>query len=399
MSSQHLRSFEEIQIGDTASLVRKITQEDVRRFADLTGDDNPLHVDAAYAETTPYKDVVVHGMLGASLISTLIGTRLPGEGALWVSQTFDFLHPIRLDDTLTVTCTVRGKHDRDRLLELEARIENQRKNVILSGKGTVKVMVQPRKGASPTPARPMVAVVVGGAGGIGRAICRNLARDGFAVAVGYHTQQARAAEIVSEIEASGGRAMALSADIADERAVRSLIAAATRTFDGLGVVVHSASPPIHATSFADLEWADVAGHLDVEVRGAFMLAKACVPQMREQGYGRIVAITSEVLDGAPTPRWTAYAVGKAALAAFARSLAVELGPAGITVNCVSPGMTETALIGDTPEKMRLILARQAPLRRLAQPEDVAAAVSFLVSPGADYITGETLRVNGGQVTL
>jgi 3-oxoacyl-[acyl-carrier protein] reductase len=399
MSSQHLRSFEEIQIGDTASLARTITHEDVRRFADLTGDDNPLHVDRAYAETTPYKDVVVHGMLAASLLSTLIGTRLPGEGALWVSQAFEFLHPIRLDDTLTVTCTVRGKHDRDRLLDLDARIENQRRNVVLSGKGTVKVMAQPRTAAGPAPARPMVAVVVGGAGGIGRAICRNLARDGFAVVVGYHTQQARAADIVAEIEASGGQALAVAADVTDAQAVRSLIAAATRRFGGIGVVVHSASPPIHATNFADLEWADVAGHLDAEVRGAFMLAKACVPHMREQGYGRIVVITSGVLDGAPVPRWTAYAVGKAALAGFARSLAVELGPAGITVNCVSPGMTETALIGDTPEKMRLILARQVPLRRLAQPEDVAAAVSFLVSPGADYITGETLRVNGGQVTL
>lgn len=399
MSSQPLRPFEEIQIGDSASLVRKITLEDVRRFADLTGDDNPLHVDRAYAETTPYKDIVVHGMLGASLLSTLIGTRLPGEGALWVSQTFDFLRPVRVDDTLTVTCTVRGKHDRERLLDLEARIENQRKDVVLTGKGTVKVMTQPREAAGPAPARPMVAVIVGGAGGIGRAICRNLARDGFAVIVGYHTQQARAAEVVAEIEASGGQALALSADITDERAVRSLIAAATRRFGGIGVVVHAASPPIHATSFTDLEWADVAAHLDAEVRGAFMLAKACVPQMREQGYGRIVAITSGVLDGAPTPRWTAYAVGKAALATFARSLAIELGPAGITVNCVSPGMTDTALIGDMPEKMRLILARQAPLRRLAQPEDVAAAVSFLVSPGADYITGETLRVNGGQITL
>jgi len=92
-------------------------------------------------------------------------------------------------------------------------------------------------------------------------------------------------------------------------------------------------------------------------------------------------------------------VGKAALATLARSLAVELGPAGITVNCVSPGMTDTALVADIPEKARLVLARQAPLRRLAEPADVADAVAFLVSPGAGYITGETIRVNGGRITL
>jgi 3-oxoacyl-[acyl-carrier protein] reductase len=92
-------------------------------------------------------------------------------------------------------------------------------------------------------------------------------------------------------------------------------------------------------------------------------------------------------------------VAKAALAALARSLAVELGPAGITVNCVAPGMTDTALVGDLPEKQRLLIARAAPLRRLALPEDVAAAVAFLVSPDAGYITGETIRVNGGQVMV
>jgi 3-oxoacyl-[acyl-carrier protein] reductase len=107
MTVSPLRPFEEIQIGDAASLVKQITAADVRRFVELTGDDNPLHVDRAYAEATAFKDIVVHGMLGASFLSTVVGTRLPGEGALWISQTFEFLHPVRLDDTLTVTCTVR----------------------------------------------------------------------------------------------------------------------------------------------------------------------------------------------------------------------------------------------------------------------------------------------------
>jgi 3-oxoacyl-[acyl-carrier protein] reductase len=399
MTRSKLKSFEEIQVGDTASLVRQIGLADVQRFVELTGDDNRLHVDRAYAETTPFKDIVVHGMLGASFLSTLIGTRLPGEGAVWVSQSFDFLHPVRIDDTLTVTCTVRAKHDRDRLLELDARIENQWKKVVLSGKGTVRVLTSVAPAEEPAPERPRVAIVVGGAGGIGRAVCRRLATDGYSVVVAYRTQEARAEELVAEIQSSGTKALGLKVDVTDQHAVETLVSETTRQFGGLGVLVHSASPPIHPTGFDDLEWSEMTAHLEAEVHGAFLLAKACVPTMRDQGYGRIVAITSQVLDGAPTPKWTAYTVGKAALAAFARSLAVELGPTGITVNCVSPGMTETALIGDIPEKMRLMLARQVPLRRLATPEDIAAAVGFLVSPEADYITGETIRVNGGQITL
>jgi 3-oxoacyl-[acyl-carrier protein] reductase len=392
------KRFEDIAIGDSASLVRPIGDDDVRRFVELTGDDNPLHVNRAYAEASPFKDIVVHGMLGASFLSTLIGTRLPGEGALWVSQSFDFHLPVRLGDTLTVTCTVERKHDRERLLELATRIENQRKQVVLSGKGTVKVLEPPAKEPDATAADEIrVALVVGAGGGIGRAICMRLAKEGYAIVASHRTKHARVDEMVQTIIAEGGRALALQTDVTRPAEVSALVEAARRAFGGVSVLVQSVSPPIHAQALADLEWTTLAEHLDVELKGAFLLSKACVPLMKERGSGRIVFLTSQELDGAPTPKWTAYTVAKGALATFARSLAVELGPTGTTVNCVAPGMTETALVGDVPEKMRLVLARRAPLRRLAQPADVAEAVAYLVSPAAGYVTGETIRVNGGQV--
>jgi 3-oxoacyl-[acyl-carrier protein] reductase len=395
----HFKEFEEIQVGDTAVLTRQIVEEDVRRFVELTGDDNPLHVNRAYAETTPFKDIVVHGMLGASFLSTLIGTQLPGKGALWVSQTLDFLLPVRVGDTLTVSCTVEKKHERERLLDLQTRIENQGKRLVLSGKGVVKVLARPEPPSAGLMERLKVAVVAGGAGGIGRAICLRLARAGHRVVVGHHSRDDRAAELVNEIVAAGGEALAVRADVTVERDVTALVDTAVRRFSGLSLLVFAASPPIQPAGFEELSWESMAQHLDTDVKGAFLLAKKTVPHMRAQGYGKIINITSQVLDGVPPPKWSAYAVGKAGLAAFSRCLAVELGPAGITVNCVSPGMTETAMIGDIPEKMRLVLARQAPLRRLGRPQDVAEAVAFLASPEADYITGETLRVNGGQMML
>jgi 3-oxoacyl-[acyl-carrier protein] reductase len=126
------------------------------------------------------------------------------------------------------------------------------------------------------------------------------------------------------------------------------------------------------------------------------MAKACVPDMAARKWGRIVTIGSQVIDGAPSPGWTSYAVGKASVAMLSRYLSAELGPQGITVNSVSPGMTETSLIGDVPEKAQLLIARQTPLRRLATPEDVAAAVAYLVSDDAGFVTGHSLRVNGGM---
>ena len=135
------KDFDGIEVGETQTLTKHITEADVRKFVEMTGDDNPLHVDRAYAETTAFKDIVVHGMLGASFISTVIGTKLPGTGALWVSQNMEFLLPVRLGDTLTISVTVLKKHAREHLLEIDTRILNQNQQLILSGVGKVKVLV------------------------------------------------------------------------------------------------------------------------------------------------------------------------------------------------------------------------------------------------------------------
>lgn len=390
--------FDAIKVGDRERIVRRITEQDVRRFVEMTGDDNPLHVDPRFAETTSFKDIVVHGMLGASFISTVIGTKLPGPGALWVSQQMDFLHPVRLGDELTITCTVLKKNDRERLVDLETKIENQNAQVVLAGSGRVKVLTE----RAPAPVRvgadrPRVAVVTGGAGGIGAAICRRLASDGLHVVVNYRRRKDAADALVAELEKGKASAIAVQADVSTDAGVKTLLDAAERAFGGVDVLINNASPKIAPKPLASADWTDFQRHLDAQVRAAFLLAQACAPGMASRQFGRIVNLTSQVIDGIPTPHWTSYAVAKSALATLSRYLAVELGPSGITVNCVSPGMTDTSLIGDIPEKQQMILARQTPLRRLAVPTDVAGAVSYLVSDDSAFITGQTLRVNGGSV--
>lgn len=390
-------NFETIQIGETHSLVKIITAADVRKFVEMTGDDNPLHVNRAYAETTAFKDIVVHGMLGASFISTVIGTKLPGTGALWVSQNLEFLLPVRLGDELTISCTVLKKHERERLLDLDTRIVNQNSQVVLTGHGRVKLLTTsaPAEETQPTP-RPKVAIVTGGAGGIGKAICLRLAKDGYYVVVNYHGRADSAAEIVELINVGDTRAIAVQADVSTEAGAEKLVKAALQAFGGISVLVNNASPHINPKPINATDWGDIQKQLDVQVKGAFLLSRACVPLMTAQRWGRIVNITSQVLDGSPSVTWTGYAMAKGALAVFSKYMAAELGPQGITVNCVSPGMCETSLIGDVPEKAQLMIARQTPLRRLAQPADIAAAVAYLVSDDAGFITGDTVAVNGGM---
>jgi 3-oxoacyl-[acyl-carrier protein] reductase len=391
------KNFEAIQLGESHSLVKIITEADVRKFVEMTGDDNPLHVNRTYAETTAFKDIVVHGMLGASFISTVIGTKLPGTGALWVSQNLEFLLPVRLGDELTISCTVLKKHERERLLDLDTRIVNQNSQVVLTGQGKVKLLTTtaPAEEVQSTP-RPKVAIVTGGAGGIGKAICLRLAKDGYHVVVNYRGRADRAAEIVEIINLGHTRAIAVQADVATEAGADKLVKAALQAFGGVSVLVNNASPHINPKPFNTTEWGDIQNQLDVQVKGAFLLSHACVPLMTAQRWGRIVNITSQVLDGPPSVTWTGYAMAKGALAVFSNYMAAELGPQGITVNCVSPGMCETGLIGDIPEKAQLMIARQTPLRRLAKPADVAAAVAYLVSDDAGFVTGDTVAVNGGM---
>ena len=420
------KDFSEIQVGDSESISKKITESDVRRFVEMTGDNNPLHVDATYAESTAFKDIVVHGMLGASYISTVIGTRLPGTGALWVSQNFDFLLPVRLGDELSISCTVLKKFERERLLELETKIVNQHQQTVLTGTGKVKVLspslpkqiakeksdlrvaVGNGKVKVPSPSLPKqiakeksdlrVAVVTGGSGGIGKAISLRLVKDGFAVVIAYRSRVDRANAVVKEIHSNKGKAIAVCADISTKEGVELLYKSAVKEFGGVSVLVNNASSAINPKPFELMGWEDVQNQLNTQLKGSFLLCQSCIPNMIERGWGRIVNITSQVVEGEPTHNWSSYAIAKASLAKFSSYLAADLGSNGITVNCVSPGMSETGLIGSISEKMQLMIARQTPTRRLTKPEDVAAAVAYLVSNEASQVTGQTILVNGGIVT-
>ena len=266
------KDFSEIQVGDSESISKKITESDVRRFVEMTGDDNPLHVDAAYAESTAFKDIVVHGMLGASYISTVIGTRLPGTGALWVSQNFDFLLPVRLGDELSISCTVLKKFERERVLELETKIVNQHQQTVLTGTGRVKVLsLALPKEIAEEKSDFRVAVVTGGSGGIGKAISLRLAKDGFAVVIAYRGRVDRANMVVKEIQSNKGRAVAVCADVSTKEGVDLLYKSAVKEFGGVSVLVNNASSAINPKSFGLMDWEDIQNQLNTQLNGSFLI--------------------------------------------------------------------------------------------------------------------------------
>lgn len=395
-----MRKYEDILVGEKESLTHVITSGDIEKFVELTGDDNKLHVDKAFASTTTFKKPVVHGMLGASFISTLIGTRLPGDGALWFSQTLEFLLPVRTGDELTVSAEVIKKNDKDRIIELKINIANQDRQIVTKGLAKVKVLEieKPQQVAEEVKEVQKVALVIGGTGGIGQEVCRQLAADGFHVFIHYYSNKSLADSLRQEILAKGQKATVSQADATNADDLNALKKAITRNFQALNVLVNCSSIKIPRIPFRELSWSDFASQIEFHLKSAFESSKLMADLLENSRHGRIINIGTLAVDK-PNENWAHYITAKAALVGMTKAMAFELGPKKITVNLVSPGLTDTELTSDIPEKVKLVTASQTPLRRLSTTADVAGAVSFLASDKADFITGENIRVNGGQFSI
>jgi 3-oxoacyl-[acyl-carrier protein] reductase len=242
--------------------------------------------------------------------------------------------------------------------------------------------------------RRKVAIVTGASGGIGTAVARRLASDGYTVVVNYSGNPAPAEALVAEIEIGGGRAVAAQADIADADAVARLFDTTEAAFGGVDVLVNNAGIMRLATIGASDD-ALFDSQIAVNLKGTFNTLREASRRLRDGG--RIINISSSVTT-LLQPTYGVYAATKAAAEAMTSVLAKELRGRNITVNAIAPGPTATKLFLDgKPQEVIDHLAKLAPLERLGQPEDIAAAVAFLAGPDGAWINGQTLRANGGII--
>ncbi|MED5499439.1 MAG: SDR family oxidoreductase [Pseudomonadota bacterium] len=239
-----------------------------------------------------------------------------------------------------------------------------------------------------------VALVTGASRGIGRAIALQLAADGFAVVVNYAGNTALAEEVVADVEAKGGRALAVQADIADADAVARLFEQTLATFGRLDVVVNNAGMMQMAKMTSD-NIAILDRTLEINLRGSWLVMAKAAESLGEGG--RIIALSSSVL-GKSFPGYGAYIASKAGVEGLVKVLANELRGRNIAVNGVAPGPVGTDLFfeGKSEEQIQSI-ANLAPFERLGQPEEIADVVSFLAGPQGRWINGQILRANGGMV--
>ncbi|NKY14472.1 3-oxoacyl-ACP reductase FabG [Streptomyces somaliensis] len=245
-----------------------------------------------------------------------------------------------------------------------------------------------------------VAIVTGAARGIGAAVARRLAEDGFAVAV-IDLDETASQAVAKEIEDAGGRAVGIGADVADEQAVTAAVDRVAADLGAPVVLVNNAGI-IRDNLIFKMTSADWDAVMDVHLRGSFLMTRAAQAHMTKAGWGRIVNLSSSSALG--NRGQANYSAAKAGLQGFTKTLALELGRFGVTANAIAPGFIETEMTASTAERIgmpfedfKAAAARQIPVARTGKPADIAHAVSFFVSEGAGFVSGQVLYVAGGPL--
>ena len=239
------------------------------------------------------------------------------------------------------------------------------------------------------------AVVTGASRGIGRAIALELASQGAKVVVNYSGSADKAQQVVEEIQANGGEAIAVQANVASADSVQQLMQKALETYGSIDILVNNAGITRDnlLMRMKDDEWDDV---MNTNLKGVFLCIKAVSRQMMKQRAGRIINISS-IVGIAGNPGQANYVAAKAGVIGLTKTTAQELASRNILVNAIAPGFITTEMTEGLPEELKQAMLKQIPLAKLGQPEDIAKAVVFFASDSANYITGQTLQVDGGMV--
>lgn len=247
-----------------------------------------------------------------------------------------------------------------------------------------------------------VALVTGASRGLGAAIATALGQAGAKIVVNYFKNKDKAEQVAQKIKSSGSDAIAIYADVRNRKAVEALVAEATKKFGRIDILVNSALynysfDPVRRKTFLQINWQDYQEQINGTLKGAFNCCQAVLPQMIQRKSGKIIQILTNLVNN-PVVQYHDYTTAKAALVGFSRNLAAELGPYGITVNMIAPGLTvPTDAAAATTEEVKQLVASITPLRRVGSPEEVAQVVVAWASDQMNWATGQYITADGGLV--
>ncbi len=369
----------------------------------------PAHVQTLLAMLpathVPAEPCDLANLLGTSLLSTLVGMRMPGKFAVFLDFQLAFHQQLRWNQRYLVKAKVTFKSESaSTVVQTVSFHEAGDHTEVATGKVSSQVYPPPpqmpalaalKAQDSDLGLKGKVVLVTGASRGIGETTAKLFAVHGAKVALNYFRGRQDAERIVEEITAHGGSAIALEADVANRQQVRQMLQSLWEQFQSLDVLVNNAVDNLYPAGFLNLSWDSVQRDLDVILKGAFHCCQEAIPLMLKKGRGKIINVSS-IATEVPPPNQAKLVVAKSALEGLSRSLAVEFASQNIQVNMVVPSLVETDLTQHLSKVFLDGSRHDTPMKRLATPVDVARAVVFLASSLASFTTGQKLRVTGGS---
>lgn len=379
------------RVGEHRIIEHQFTESEVNSFAELTGDYNPLHLDQNYASTTSAGDKVVHGMLVASFVSTLIGMEIPGPGALWNDFQVSWRKMVRIGDVLKFKATITSVNVSLDLIMIDIKGVGALNNELYLD-GSAKVMIMDKKKMVKSSILSESKILVTGATGIlGSAVCRRFAEEGAKLVL-WGRDVSKLEKLRNELH--DAVIDMVCCDLSDENSVHNQ---GKKLFydNNVDGIVHTAASSLFLTGSVDsTNLIELKKHLDIGVIALQQLATSFMQNRREKKRGFITAVLTEAIYDVPPVKMSAYVAAKMASWGLIKSYANELGPLGVRCNAVSPGLMETPYSKNISIRTKKIEEAKNPMRRICTPDDVAMTILFLSVSG--FINGVNLPVTGGQ---
>jgi len=243
-----------------------------------------------------------------------------------------------------------------------------------------------------------VVLITGASRGIGAAIAKALASHGASVIINYIQNREKAEKVLNDIKSKGGKGIVVQADVRDAGAVNRMVEEGIKKFGRIDILINNANINFPVKPFTDLLWEEIEAKISGEMKALYNCSQAVLKDMMKRKSGKLIFISSG-LSRHPGYGFSAHAAAKSAMDSIAKVMALELGPYGITINVIGPGLTRTDATSGMPEDGFKRSAEMTPLKRVGEPADVAGAAVFLTSSLSDYLTGEYIPVNGGSFMI
>ena len=377
-------------VGKSYTTSFNVDKNLIEDFSNFSQDFNPVHLNYESARKFGYPKPIAHGVILVSKISQLIGMQIPGAGAIWLSQEIRWIHPVFLDDFVKLTVEIISFSEGTKILELKTEAFNQ--NGVNVMEGTAKVKVGVELTGKHLKIKPKKALITGGLGAIGSAICYRLAKSGFDLSVTHRENNPEALSFKKKVEKFNVKCKLIKIDLFDplEKWKKKI-----KDQGAVDVFIHCASSDLNQGKVEKIDIKDLRKQMRIGCESAIEIVNLITPAMTKNKFGRLIFIGTSALKDPPQSGWSSYLMSKHALWGYVKNLAIELGSNGITANMISPSLTITNFTSDISNRAKEVEAMKNPLRRLAVPEDVSETVGYICSDHASFVNGQNIFLTGG----